>query len=210
MVLDPSLPETHLAIGFYRYYGKVHFIEALEEFQLAEESLPNNVDVLFAIGLIQRRLGHWEEAIAALRRAVELDPRNLNSASSLAMTYIGMRRFSDAVVIADHILAIDPADWGAISLKTNSLWAIGDLESAERVLSNPAAEVGIRAQAAMNKHRFVEAADILSTALQSDGPAEEKGELLLGLGLARRACWQWRCRQGSLSRSHAGVRSQTQ
>src|SRR5947209_3225073 len=63
--LDPNLPETHLALGYYRYYGQRDYTGALAEFQLAEKSLPNNVDVLQAIGLIQRRLGHWDEAIAA-------------------------------------------------------------------------------------------------------------------------------------------------
>src|SRR6266699_7039254 len=85
VALDPSLPETHLAVGFYRYYGERDFIRALEEFLIAEKSLPNNVDVLWSIGLIQRRLGHWDEAIAAQRRMVELDPRNINSAFTLAM-----------------------------------------------------------------------------------------------------------------------------
>src|SRR5207245_5548239 len=81
IALDPDLPETHLALGYYRYYGQRDFNGALAEFQLAEKSLPNNVDVLAAMGLIQRRLGHWDEAIAVLRRVVELDPRNVTSAS---------------------------------------------------------------------------------------------------------------------------------
>jgi len=57
--------------------GSAIFTAALAEFQQAEQGLPNNVDVNRAIGVIQRRLGHWDEAIASLRRAVELDPRNV-------------------------------------------------------------------------------------------------------------------------------------
>src|SRR5947208_3150895 len=74
LALDPNLPETHLAVGYYRYYGQRDFTGGLAEFQRAEKGLPNNVDVIEAIAFIQRRLGHWEEAIAEWRRAIELDP----------------------------------------------------------------------------------------------------------------------------------------
>src|SRR5207302_2614929 len=72
LALNPNLPETHLALGYYRYYGQRDFTGGLAEFQQAEQGLPNNVDVIGAIGLIQRRLGHWEEAIGGFRRVVEL------------------------------------------------------------------------------------------------------------------------------------------
>src|SRR5262249_18017015 len=76
VALDPNLPETHLALGYYRYYGLRDFTGALTEFQVAQQTLPNDVEVLQAIYFIQRRFGHWEEAIAAARRMIELDPRN--------------------------------------------------------------------------------------------------------------------------------------
>ena len=83
VALDPNLPEIHLALGYYRYYGLRDFTGALAEFQLAEKSLPNHVGVLRAIGLIQRRFGHWDEVIAVMRRVfVELDPRNIESAGN--------------------------------------------------------------------------------------------------------------------------------
>ena len=87
LALDPNLPETHLALGYYRYYGQRDFTGALAEFQQAEQGLPNNVDVTNAIALIQRRLGHWEEAIDGFRRAVELDPRDIDAYNNLAITY---------------------------------------------------------------------------------------------------------------------------
>src|SRR5947207_566712 len=87
LALDPNLPETHLALGYYRYYGQQDFSRALAEFQQAEKGLPNNVDVIEAIGRIQRRLGHWEEAIVAGRRAIELDPRDISAYNYLSLTY---------------------------------------------------------------------------------------------------------------------------
>jgi tetratricopeptide (TPR) repeat protein len=74
--LAPDLPETHLALGYYRYYEKRDFTGALAEFQQPEQGLLNNVDIAYAIGLIQRRLAHWDEVTAAMRRAVELDPEH--------------------------------------------------------------------------------------------------------------------------------------
>src|SRR5439155_3587616 len=59
LALDPDLPETHLALGYYRYYGQRDYTGALAEFQQAQQGLPNNVDVIEAIALVQRRLGRW-------------------------------------------------------------------------------------------------------------------------------------------------------
>src|SRR5439155_13084946 len=74
LALEPNLPETHLALGYYRYWGQRDFTGALAEFQQAEQGLPNNIDVIRAITFIHRRLGHWDEAIARGRRAIVLDP----------------------------------------------------------------------------------------------------------------------------------------
>jgi TolB-like protein/class 3 adenylate cyclase/Flp pilus assembly protein TadD len=184
LALDPNLPETHLALGYYRYYGQRDFTGALAEFQLAEKNLPSNIDVLEAIGLIQRRLGHWDEAIAALRRVVELDPRNITFASALSLTYGAARHFSDALVIADHILAFDPTNTNALGLKAYSLCAMGNLDAVDSVLANPGANVEIRGELALKRRHYAEAAKILAEGL-TEKPGENKGGLLIMLGLAQ-------------------------
>ena len=184
IALNPNLAETHLAIGYYRYYAARDFSGALAEFQLAEKSLPNNVDALRAIGLIQRRFGHWDEAIAVLRRVVELDPRNIESAGILATTYMGKRRFSDALAVSDHILAIEPSNIPAIWLKTFSLWALGKSEAADVFLTNSDAPLHLRAHQALNKHQYADALDLFTKALK-EARGEDKAELLLDLGMAQ-------------------------
>jgi len=177
MALDPSLPENHLALGYYHYYGLRDFKGALEEFQVAEKSLPNDVEVLKAIGLIQRRLGHWAEAIAVLRRVVELDPRNIQSAGILATTLMAERRFAEALAVADHILAVEPSNTQGIGNKALCFWGLGNLDAVDEVLANPGASLHMRGHQALNRHKDAEALDIFTKGLQN-ARGEEKRELL--------------------------------
>ena len=50
LTLAPDLPETHLALGYYRYYGPRDYAGALAEFRQAEKGLPNSADVIEALG----------------------------------------------------------------------------------------------------------------------------------------------------------------
>src|SRR5947208_14538684 len=165
VALDPNLPETHLALGYYRYYGLRDFRGAFAEFQLAEKSLPNDVGVLRAIGLIQRRFGHWDETIAVIRHVIALDPRNTEAAGILALSYMAKRQFPDALAVLDHILAFDPSNRQAIEIKAFCLWAMRDLEAADLLLTRPDSSLHLRGHQAMTKGHYAAAADFFSKAL---------------------------------------------
>src|SRR5256886_6367682 len=188
LALDPNLPETHLALGYYRYYGQHDFAGALAEFQQAEQGLPNNLDVIRGIALIQRRLGHWDEAIAELRRAVELDPRNIDASSALAMTYSAVRRFPEALTSVDRVLALEPANTDALGLKARVFRATGDLQAVESLLANPGISPLDRSVQALFQRRYAAAIEILSNAVAADSklldPRSDK-RLLLGLSQQR-------------------------
>ncbi len=187
LALNPNLPETHLALGYYRYYGERDFTAALAEFQQAEQGLPNNADVNRAIGVIQRRLGHWDEAIASLRRAVELDPRNVEVSQVLAITYIVVRRFSEALSVADAVLVWEPTNTDALWAKADVFWSTGDLKAVEPLLANPGTDPRMRGMQALYERRYAAATEIFSKAL-ADKPADraiERVEVLLRLGLSQ-------------------------
>ena len=57
--LAPDLPEAHLALGNFYYYGKRQYDEALTEFRRALELRPNDVQAQELIAFIYRRQGRW-------------------------------------------------------------------------------------------------------------------------------------------------------
>jgi serine/threonine-protein kinase len=66
---------------------------------------------MFSItGFIQRRQGRWEESIRSFERAIELDPRNVNTLDNLGDGYAALRRYAEQKSKLDRILAIEPND----------------------------------------------------------------------------------------------------
>ena len=186
LALDPNLPETHLALGYYRYYGQRDFTRGLEEFQQAEKGLPNNVDITNAIAFIQRRLGHWEEAIAGLRRTIELDPRNTNAYNELATTYRSLRRFPEALETLDRVLAWDPTNADALTTKAQVFWAMGDLQAVEPLLGNPGTDPRIRGIQHLWQRRYAAAIEIFSKEIAIHAKrGESVGDARLFLGLSQ-------------------------
>jgi serine/threonine-protein kinase len=181
------LPETHLALGYYRYYGRRDFTGALEEFRRAEQNLPNDFDITFAIATIQRRLGHWEEAIVEFRRAIQLNARNVHAYNQLTVTYVALHRFPEALATADRVLAWDPAEGYALGVKASVFWARGDLEAVEPLLANPGFPLRVRGMQALLQRRYADAIQSFSGAIAVDarGRPGRKKKLLLALSQQR-------------------------
>jgi len=106
--LQPNLGEGHLALGLYLYYGEANFDAARRELDLAAHALPSDGDVSLYIAAIQRRQGHWADAIAAYQHAEAIDPRNTIMLYDAAQTYFGLRDWRIAAERMDRVLALFP------------------------------------------------------------------------------------------------------
>ncbi|HEX2645033.1 MAG TPA: protein kinase [Thermoanaerobaculia bacterium] len=106
--LQPDLPEGHLALGYYHYWGHRAYDRALAEFDQVERVQPNNTEVLEALGYMLRRQGRLQEAVKRLRRAFVLDPRNSFLATNVGNTYTILRQYQLAEDYFELAISLDP------------------------------------------------------------------------------------------------------
>ena len=83
--LDPGLAEAHAAIGRIKRGYDWDWAGADAAFQKALALEPQNSVVLLGASSLQASLGHFEEAVALNRRAVEIDPLSVVAHVSLGM-----------------------------------------------------------------------------------------------------------------------------
>ena len=119
--LAPGSLEARLAYGYYLYYGQGNYAGALTELDAADRLLPNTSEILSARGLLLRRLGRWDESLALINRAADLDPRNPSAILYLGETYALLHRYDEAVQAYERQLAIDPRSSSGIANKFNTL-----------------------------------------------------------------------------------------
>jgi serine/threonine protein kinase/predicted Zn-dependent protease len=109
--LQPEAGEVHLALARYAYYGFLDYDRARAELDLARRTLPNDVDVYFLSGLLDRRQGRWTEAARNFDHAVELDPRNLSFLGHAGGTYEMLRRYSESSRFYERAIAVSPSEY---------------------------------------------------------------------------------------------------
>jgi TolB-like protein/Flp pilus assembly protein TadD/tRNA A-37 threonylcarbamoyl transferase component Bud32 len=152
--LDPDLPEAHLALGRYYYYGHMDYDRALEQSAIVRKSQPNNSDLLSFIGYVQRRQGRFEEALANIKKASELDPLSNNVIFELGQTFRWMRDYPQAMRCFDRAISLAPDVPGPYQGKAELylLWE-GNKEKTRMVIE----------QAAKNISSFADDIDIVLT-----------------------------------------------
>src|SRR5258705_1717417 len=100
--LAPDLPEAHVAVGLFHYYGFREYEPALIEFQRALELRPNYSLALQFIAFVHRRQGKWDRTLDELKRSIDQDPRDPYVQGGLAETYVFLRKWREAEDTARH------------------------------------------------------------------------------------------------------------
>jgi serine/threonine protein kinase/Tfp pilus assembly protein PilF len=133
--LAPDLAEAHLAQAQYYYYGLRDYKKTQRE--LTTITSPSDKAKLIDLtALTERRLGQWKDSIRNAETAHELDPRSPFIARELIESYLSVRRFEDAVTVADKLIKLLAPRASNILwlLKSEALAAMGRLEEARAVL----------------------------------------------------------------------------
>jgi serine/threonine protein kinase len=108
--ISANASELYLARAWNLYWGYQDYGRALFELEVARQASPNNPQILFLTGLMQRRRGYWEESTKTFERAAELDPRNYGLLQNIESNYASLQRYAEQRVWLGRILALQPDD----------------------------------------------------------------------------------------------------
>lgn len=128
--LAPDAIETHMARGYYHYWGHLDYVAADAEFELALEKSPNYQLAIAGKAFAARRAGRFEEAITLLEMGARMDPLNTDMQGSLIESLTGLGRFAEADAATERAIAaigesgFDPTNVGLAWIQK------GDVESA--------------------------------------------------------------------------------
>ncbi len=110
LVLDPQLAEAHTALGLVKSHYDFDFPGAQREFLKAIELNPNYANAhLFYAGAYLTPMGRHEDAIAEMKKALELDPLSLPLNNMLASTYLWAGDYEKSVQQFQRTIGLDPA-----------------------------------------------------------------------------------------------------
>src|SRR5438034_2686217 len=110
---------------------------AMRYFEQARQLLPNSSQIPESLAYVTRRRGQWDRSEAYLNEAERLDPRNVELLAQHAISYICLRRFSEALRKFDQVLNITPDDVDTLAEKAAIAQAEGDLPRASALLAPP-------------------------------------------------------------------------
>src|SRR5215831_15819459 len=132
--LEPDSPQTLLALGYYQYWVLRDYGAAKTTFSSVSKVLPGSSEVPYALALVTRREGQWDQSIAYFERALAADPRNVPLLMDSAETAAMRREFPAALKLYDRALDITPNDPDGIGAKASIYQAQGNLQEAAKLL----------------------------------------------------------------------------
>src|SRR5271165_736816 len=106
--LAPDDPAVVEALGDYYYYGYRDYARATEQYLRLAQMRPNDPEMFYSLGLIQRRQGRMAEAIPNLRLGHKLDPDNVDYSLEFASSLGAVRRYDEAETLLRKVLEQHP------------------------------------------------------------------------------------------------------
>jgi len=110
LALDDTIAEAHYALANIMAWGDWDWAGAEKEFKRAIELNPNFPDARAYYSHLLNALERPDEAMEQIRRVLELDPYNSTFQDLAAADYLFVRRYDDAIALAQAVLRTVPDD----------------------------------------------------------------------------------------------------
>jgi TolB-like protein/tetratricopeptide (TPR) repeat protein len=127
--LAPDLAQGHLALAAVAETGTLDFTQASEAYERAQALAPGNAEVLRSSGEFAAYMGHFDAGLAAIRRAVVLDPLARRSHYALGLALYTARRYEEAVAAFAGVISLDPDYKSTYGDRGLAYYGLGDLQS---------------------------------------------------------------------------------
>jgi TolB-like protein len=135
LALAPNLPDAHLALGYYHYYGFRKYAAASAEFKRALALAPNNADALAGLAYVARRSGQVAQALVYLKKAVAISPRDPSLLTSYGETFMMIRRYAQADAQLRRSLILSPGDANSFDVMLNiQLFGFGNADATRKAV----------------------------------------------------------------------------
>jgi len=132
IALAPELGDAHLSLA-EMYSGSSDYVNASEEYERAASLAPGSADVLRDYGRFFMQMGRTDAGIAAIRRAIVLDPLNPRSHYRLAEALYYTRRYNDSVQAYQEFINLDPDSPHAHAFQGMAYYGLNDFQKARIV-----------------------------------------------------------------------------
>ena len=108
LALDDSLSEAHTMLGQVLFTYEWKRDAGIAEFLRAIELNPNNQNAQHWYAMALGGLGHFDEALAQMQRALAIDPLAVIVNANAGFLLYGAGRFEEAVAKLQHTVAMEP------------------------------------------------------------------------------------------------------
>ncbi len=106
--IDPELTEAQIALGFYYYYCKQDYPEALKHFKEASDQNPENWEPIFYMALVHRRYGNWATSQSLLTKVLKYNPQDALVLTNIGLSYDYLKNYDTALIYHDKAIKVMP------------------------------------------------------------------------------------------------------
>jgi tetratricopeptide (TPR) repeat protein len=113
--IDKDLTDAQIALGFYYYYCKKDYLNAMLSFKTASVKDPENYQPLFYMAWVYRNMGNWEKSQELINRVIAFNPQEPLYLTNIGLSYTYLHKYDSALIYHQKAINVDPA-WSAAYL----------------------------------------------------------------------------------------------
>lgn len=134
IALDPDLAEGHVVMTHILMDHDKNYAAAAMSLERARATGQLTAHYWHYVAMYNGQLGRIDEALAAMRKARELEPMTLLYTSNYALILVQARRYDEVIGLLTPVVEANPGFDLARGILARALMATGDLDGARRQL----------------------------------------------------------------------------